>query len=135
MIQKKCRQERGVAGTDIIISVIIIVLFSSIIIVGMYQAFVISAENQYAATAVSYIIQFLEYTDKADYDSVTVENLESIRDNSQIDSAFSIQFSIENYKDTHAGAQDIIKTVTVTVNYDVVGKTETIEISKLKVKE
>ncbi len=135
MIQKKSRQERGVAGTDIIISVIIIVLFASIIIVGMYQAFVISAENQYAATAVSYIIQFLEYTDKADYDSVTVENLENIRDSSQIDSAFSIQFAIENYKDTHAGAKDIIKTVTVTVNYDVVGKTETIEISKLKVKE
>lgn len=135
MIIKKVKQEKGIAGTDIIIAVMIIVLFSSIVVGGMYNAFYISAENDYTAIAASYVIQFFELVDKMDYDSVTVENLESIRDKSNISSDFDISFNVEKYQDTHEGAKDLIKTVKITINYSVLKKEQTIEMSKLKIKE
>lgn len=135
MSKKIIEQEKGIAGTDILIAIIIIVLFSSIIIGGMYNSFLTSAKNEYAAIATSYIIQFMEYVDKTNYDSVTVNNLESIRDKSSIDSAFDIDFAVEKYQDTHEGTQDLLKTVTITINYTLANQKETIEISKLKVKE
>lgn len=75
MVNIKLRKQNGYMGEDIMISIIVIIIFISIITTIAYQIYANSQAIERNAQATSYAIEILEKVDILQYDSVTEENL------------------------------------------------------------
>ena len=88
------------------------------------------------AIAVDYAVKEAEYIDKIAYEDVQTsdEKITQINGEDVIDK-FTVKLDVENYNDADETKKDIIKKVTITVNYNILKEEKSYKIEKLKIKE
>lgn len=135
------KKENGFTTVDIAIALIIIVGFISIITSGFYNYYISSASVSRNSAALSYTIDVIEAAEEMNYDSVTQNDMDlkiqELYNNKSISSSYNVTATVENYNETegNTGKLDLIKILTVTVDYDVGKKNEQVQISRLIIKK
>lgn len=133
--KNKLLNEKGIIGADIAIATLIVMLFAALIIAGLYQSYETSNMLAASSLATTNIVRIFEKIDAMDYDNVTVDTLNTLPAQLGIGEGYVIHFEVNKYSDTEFDKLDVIKTVKIKIQYTVGSKAETIEMSKLKVKE
>lgn len=140
----KIKRDNGLSGIDIVISIGILTIFSSIIAsiyINLHMAN-IKIERQQIAT--NYAIQLLEKADELYYGEVTqekfatyeIENGKHQILNIKISRGYDVNVTVTNCNDIESDMKyDFVKIVKVVVNYKVGSKPEKVELSKIKTKE
>lgn len=133
---KNIKSNRGVSITDLVIALIILSVFAGVIGNLLYQLAYNNASLRMSAIAADYAVKEAEYIDKIAYEDVQTlnEKITQINGEDVLD-AFTIKLYVENYNNADETKKDIIKKVTITVNYNILKDEKSYKIEKLKIKE
>lgn len=123
---------KGISMTDIVIAVIILTMFASIIVSFYYKIVYYNSSIKMNAKAVSYAITIAEDIDKILYEDVETHLL---KDKYKFEDRFQAEVTVKKYKDINPSVEDIIKIVTITINYEFLDENKIYKIEKIKVKE
>lgn len=135
--KKICMDNKGFTATDIIISVIIIVLFVSIITSSFYNYYISTQAKNRKTMATNTIIDVIENVEMMNYDEVTLDSvndlIEKLTSDGTIPSGYAVSASLQNYNEIagNEGKKDLIKILKVKVEYDISDKQENFEITRL----
>ncbi len=133
---KNIKSNRGVSITDVVIALIILTIFTGVIGNLIYQIAYNNAALRVNAIAVDYAVKEAEYIDKIAYEDVQTSNEKITQINGEdVLDAFTVKLDVEDYKGNDETKQDIIKKVTITVNYNILKDEKSYKIEKLKIKE
>ena len=158
MKEKKLRNEKGIAGTDALIAILIITLFAGIIGTLVYNIYISNTSLKRMSTAVGYVTDVFEYIDKTYYDDVTQASITNYfnqkyyydgnnvaRENAQvkmdssinnIDTPYKAVIEVTKYSDTDPNADiDVVEEIEMWVTYRVGNKEQTINMTTLKKRE
>lgn len=126
------KNQRGITGIDISLSIFIIALFSTINIAIFYNASVNARLALRNSEATTYMIQIAEAIQAEDYDDVTsnmsISNISSI-----LGYEYTITVNSPDYEYI-VNPQNIIKVVNIEVTYNIGSKTQAVSTKMLKVK-
>lgn len=140
------RQEKGITTADLAIAIIILIIFVSLISTAFYNYYISSAGKNRSAIATNCAIDVIEQVKKMEYDQITQETVEQLVDKMKtigievstgntiyIPEPYRVTVNLKNYHQTEGNTdkKDVIKQVTVTIQYEVSKKTEQIQISRL----
>lgn len=129
--------KNGLTGIDIVFAVIIIILFTSIILSLMYNIKLQNTKQVYELACNIFATQTLENIGISDYEDI----IESDSDNNSnnlipdLPSMFHEKIEVESINDIDSSKDDIIKKVTVTITYNISGKTYQNVYCRLKEKD
>ena len=133
---KNIKSNRGVSITDVVIALIILTIFTGVIGNLIYQIAYNNAALRVNAIAVDYAVKEAEYIDKIAYEDVQTSNEKITQINGEdVLDAFTVKLDVEDYKGNDETKQDIIKKVTIKVNYNILKDEKSYKIEKLKIKE
>lgn len=133
---KNIKSNRGVSITDVVIALIILTIFTGVIGNLIYQIAYNNAALRVNAIVVDYAVKEAEYIDKIAYEDVQTSNEKITQINGEdVLDAFTVKLDVEDYKGNDETKQDIIKKVTITVNYNILKDEKSYKIEKLKIKE
>lgn len=160
MKKERLKDQKGFAGSDALIAVLIIALFAGLIATISYNIYLSSSSTKRMSKATAYIVDVFEYIDKIYYDSITEENLiryfnnkyyyesdgvtpkagAEVRINRQdenIDTPFKVRLSLVKYNQTEGNTDklDLVQEITMTVTYKLGDKDQKIEMKKIKSRE
>lgn len=133
-INKKILENKGITGVDLTISIIVFTIFSGLIITLMTNIYANSIEIQKSANAMAYATIVLEKVDEKAYeeiDNAFATNLVNTGE-VKIDDGYTINFRASYPRED---LKDLVKQATVEVSYNIKGKTMSLVINKLKIKE
>lgn len=133
-INKKILENKGITGIDLSISIIVFTIFSGLIISLMTNIYANSIEIQKSANAMAYATIVLEKLDEKAYeeiDNTFVTNLINTKE-VKIDDGYTVNFRTSYPRED---LKDLVKQATVEVSYNVNGKSKSLVINKLKIKE
>jgi len=156
-MKKLLKQNKGIAGTDAVIAIMIMVLFAGLIATTLYNIHVSNISLKRMTEANNHLIDILEYSDKLYYDDLTTtsklkQKYEFLKDaqsigqaeeqslermwklEGQVGEGYNITIILDKYK-PNENAFDLVRKLTVTVNYKVGNKNQEITISKIKSRE
>ena len=131
------RSEKGFTTADIIVSLMVIVIFVGIIASGYYNYYLASTGISRSSAALSYTIDVIETVEEMNYADVTEqsvnEKIQQLYSSNAIPEGYEISATVQKYNETsgNTAKRDLIKTLTVTVRYELGKKTEQIQISRL----
>lgn len=131
------KNEKGFSTADIIVSLIVIILFMSVIASGFYNYYTTATSVSRNSVALSYTIDVIEAVETMNYTDITQqsvnEKIQQMYTDKQLSDAYEVIATIEKYNETagNTGKRDLIKTLTVTTKYKLGEKTEQIQISRL----
>lgn len=126
------KNNKGISMTDIVIAVIILTMFASIIVSYYYKIVYYNNSIKMNAKAVSYAITIAEDIDKILYEDVETDLL---KDKYKLEDKFEAEVIVKKYKDINPSVEDIIKIVTITINYEFIDENKIYKIEKIKIKE
>lgn len=129
-LTKIVKSNKGFTMQDIIVAMIILILFASVIGGSLVAIYRIQAETKLNAAATLYAIQILENIDKISYDQVNDGDLRTWRTDYGIPDRMNLDLDVNIYNE-----ENTAKIVKLAISYEFGGKTETILLEKLKVKE
>lgn len=130
----KNKLNRGVTLTDLVIAILIIGIFTGILtnsFTKVYRNNIYIKENEQAQY---YAIRTLEDIDRMPYKNVKSTLTEELTEKYNIDRNY-LSIDVENYNKDDQNKEDIIKIVTVTINYKVLNENRQYSIKKIKIKE
>lgn len=130
---KKIKNNKGVSLADVAAAIVIMTLLAGTIGNMFYQVYYNVSKVRLNAIAINNAVKILEDTDKLAYEEVDNNMLE----NNDYNLPENVQASInvEKYSDINPDKKDIIKIITLTINYTLGEETEEITFKKLKIKE
>ena len=134
-IFNKFKEYKGVTLTDVVIGMMILIMFTGILTTSFYNIYKNNVIARYDAMVLDYAIKILEGTDKMTYEEVTNDLSNSLNIIYNIPDDYKITLNVENYNKDDNTLSDIIKIVTLNIEYEVYGETKTYSVSKLKYKE
>ena len=127
------KSNKGFTGIDIVLSIIIIITFTSIIVSLMYS---VKMENyRIKAMAISniYLVETLENIGIADYDEIKSDNTDLFP--KEMSTEFEKKIEVTSINDEEESKEDIIKKVKVTIGYKIGNKNFEETAERLKAKE
>lgn len=144
-IKNQCKQNNGFTTADLAVAVVILMIFVSLIATAFYNYYMSVTQKNRSAMATNCAIDVIEQTKKMNYEEVTQESInrliENLKNGIEIESGntifipqpYEVTAQVEKYNETQNNTtkQDLIKRLTVTVQYVAGNKMETIEMSKL----
>ena len=136
-LAKKIKQNKGFTAQDVVISIIIIVIFVSIITTLFYNFYISTSAKNRNAIALNCIIDVIEEAKILNYDELNQTKIEellgTLKSNKTIPNGYEVIAELQKYNelDGNTEKKDIIKILKVKVQYLVGQKTEKIEISTL----
>lgn len=129
------KTNRGVTMTDVILAMIILSLFVGVISSLYYKIVYYNNSIRMNAMAVHYAIRIAEDTDKMTYEEVEETLNENIKANYDLPDSFTANITVKKYNEEDTSKQDIIKIVTIKIDYNFMNETKSYELKKLKIKE
>ncbi len=160
MKNKKLKQEKGFAGSDALIAILIISLFAGLIATISYNIYLSNSSIKRMSKATEYIVDMFEYIDKAYYDEVTKENLTKYfndkyyyqedgvtvksdpevkiqEQEEEVNTPFKAQINIVKFNETEGNKDklDLVEEITMTISYKLGNKDQRIEMKKTKTRE
>lgn len=136
-ITTKIKQNKGFTAQDVVISIIIIVIFVSLITTLFYNFYISTSAKNRNAIALNCIIDVIEEAKMLNYDELNQTKIEellgTLKSNKTIPNGYEVIAELQKYNelDGNTEKKDIIKILKVKVQYLVGQKTEKIEISTL----
>lgn len=115
--------------TDVVIAMVILSMFVGLISSLYYNIAYGNYSIRYDAMAVAYAVKIAENTDKLTYDEV-VTGL-----NYELEEGYIATVEVENYNHDDETKEDVIKTVTITIDYSFMNTEKSYTLKKLKIKE
>lgn len=137
MKKTKYIKNNGFTTADIIVSIIIIVMFVSIITTGFYNYYISVQEKTRRTIATNIVIDVIENVEMMEYDKVNMENIntliQTLKDNGDILKGYNIKVTLQKYNETQGNTDklDLIKILKVEIKYLVSNKEETFEVTRL----
>lgn len=135
MNKKILKANNGISMTDVIIAIIILCMFVGVIGNLYYQISLQSNFIRLNTIAVYYTVKIAEDIDKMPYEEVTNDLNTNIKTTYQIPDLFNATIEVQNYNEIDTTKEDIIKIVTIKIEYEFNKQTKYYEIEKLKIKE
>lgn len=126
----KLKNNKGITGVDLTISIIVLTTFAGLIIGLMVNNYNAAIEIQKGANAMSYATMILEKVDEKAYEKVTNNFVQELGDEISINSDYTVNLEVKQADD-----KDYVKQVTVKVTYTVNNEEKSLVIRKLKIKE
>ena len=135
MKKEKIKSNKAITITDLIIAVVILMIFIGSIGTLFYEISKNTSLMRMNAIAVNYVVQIAENIDKLTYEEVN-ENLNAdVVELYDIPNSYTVLITVENYNDNDNIKEDLIKIITIKIDYSYLGESRTYEIKKLKIKE
>lgn len=155
-------KERGFVATDALIAIVIITIFTGLIATIIYNIHLANSSIKRTSTALSYITDVFEYSDKIYYEEVNNLNLiqyfnkkyyyeedettpksdaivkaKEATSTEEIDKPFVVEIKVQNYNETEGneGKLDLVKNIVIKVKYNLGNKQQVIEMQKTKSRE
>ncbi len=161
MKNKRLRSQKGFAGADALIAVLIIALFSGLIASISYNIYLGNSSIKRISKANQYIVDMFEYVDRTYYDDITEESLVEYFNNKyyfetdgttpknkaevkmikqgeeKADTPFQAEINITKYnaQEGNTDKLDLVEEITMTVRYKLGNKDQAIEMKKTKARE
>ncbi|CCZ17398.1 unknown [Clostridium sp. CAG:780] len=126
----RLKNNKGITGIDLTISIIVLTIFAGLIVGLMVNNYNVAIEIQKGANAMSYATMILEKVDEKAYEKVTNNFVQELGDEISINSDYTVNLEVNQADD-----KDYVKRVTVKVTYTVNNEEKSLEIRKLKIKE
>ena len=136
-LKKIIRNNKGFATSDIIISIVILMLFTGLVASLFYNYYISNSKTTRASMACLCIIDTIENIHKMNYEDVTNENvnmkIQELYNNNIIPNQYKVTANIEKYNEIEGNEEkeDIIKILTVNVQYSLNNKIENLSIKNL----
>lgn len=144
-VKHRWKGNKGFTTADLAVAVVILMIFVSLIATAFYHYYMSVTQKNRSAMATNCAIDVIEQTKKMNYEEVTQESInqliENLKKGIEIESGntifipepYEVTAQLEKYNETQGNTakQDLIKRLTVTVQYVAGNKTETIQMSKL----
>lgn len=153
------KKEKGFAATDGIMAILIISLFTGIIATILYNIYISNVSLKRMSTATLYIVDMFEYVDKIDYEDLDLDNdanaiteeysfLELAQNSGtpedqnlqrmwkiegEPEKGYSVILTLDKYNPNNE-AQDLVRQLTMTVNYKVGNRNQEITMTRVKTK-
>lgn len=127
------KSNKGFTGIDIVLSIIIVITFTSIIVSLMYS---VKMENyRIKAMAISniYLVETLENIGIANYDEIKSDNTDLFP--KEMSTEFEKKIEVTSISDEDTSKEDIIKKVKVIIAYKIGNKNFEETAERLKAKE
>ena len=133
MKTKKFMNNRGITTGDIVISVIIIILFVTIITNSFYNYYISVQYKKRKRVAVNAVIDIIEGVEAMKYSEVSDTSVKALVNNIVNDKGYTVTTTVQNYNEmpNNTGKQDVIKILTVQIKYSVNKKEEVFEVKRL----
>lgn len=131
----KFKSSKGVTLADVVIGMMILIMFTGILTTSFYNIYKHNLTARYDAMVLDYAIKILEGTDKMTYEEVTNDLSDTLNIMYNIPDDYEITLNVEKYNKDDNTLNDIIKIVTLNIEYEVPGETKTYSVTKLKYKE
>lgn len=129
------KENKGISLVDVITAMLILTLFVGVISSLYYQLAYHTSAIRMNALAVNYAVKIAEATDKMTYEEVEESLNETLKETYQFPDSIDANITVQKYSDENEGKQDVIKIVTIKVDYEFAKEQRTYEIKKLKIKE
>ena len=126
----RLKNNKGLTGIDLTISIIVLTIFAGLIVGLMVNNYNVAIEIQKGANAMSYATMILEKVDEKAYEKVTNNFVQELGDEISINSDYTVNLEVNQADD-----KDYVKRVTVKVTYTVNNEEKSLVIRKLKIKE
>lgn len=130
----KFRKDTGLAGTDMVIAIIAIIIFSTLILSLIVNNSIENMKVAKETMAMIYITEIFENIGIADYNTVSEENIDNFVPQEVLKN-YKVDVTINNKFDEIEEQQDIIKKIKVTLTYNIGNKTYTSSMERLKIRE
>ena len=131
----KFKSKKGLAGIDMVIAVIAVIIFSTLIVSLIYYNAMENVKVTKETLAMIYITEVFENVGIADYYEITQDNISNLIPENVYNSGYEVDVSVEKPNIENAEEQDVIKKVNLALTYEVGSKTYTCSMERLKVKE
>ena len=132
---KKIKENKAATMTDVVVGILILILFTGILTSSFYQIYKHNISIRMNAIAVDYAIKILEDIDRIPYEEVTNDLNQTLAQDYDIKNNYQAKIDVTNYNKDDTTKEDIIKIVTVTIDYNVLKEKQSYTVQKLKIKE
>ncbi len=134
-MEVKMKSEKGYAGVDIAISILVLFLFVSLIATLSYQANSSSKEIELKSKATQIAVTEIELLKNKTWNDITTEDI-TYRETTEIEEGYFRTIQVQDYHELDDTKNiDIVKKITVQIEYRFKGKTETVKLSTMIAKE
>ena len=127
------KSNKGFTGIDIVLSIIIVITFTSIIVSLMYSVKMENYRIKAMAIANIYLVETLENIGIANYDEIKSDNTDLFP--KEMSTEFEKKIEVTSISDEDTSKEDIIKKVKVTIAYKIGNKNFEETAERLKAKE
>lgn len=129
------KNEKGYVGVDIVISVIVLFIFVSFIATLSYRVNSSSKEVELKSKAAEIAIAEIELIKNKTWNDITTEDT-TYRETTEIEQGYYRTIIVEDYHDIDSTKRiDIVKKITVQIQYMFKGEQESVELSTIIAKE
>ena len=129
------RENKGISMADIIISIVILSMFAGLIGSLYYNIAYSNNSIRMDATAVYYAIKIAEVTDKMNYEEVEESLNQTLKEKYNLQENINATIQVEKYNKDDNTKLDIIKKLTIKIDYTFMNDSKSFELQKLKIKE
>ena len=134
-MKKLIKEQKAIIMADLVASLIIFTIFVGIVVTLMTKTYEQNAQVKLRSQAMEYAAIVLEKVDEKSYSEV-IENPNSLIEGMQIDnSVFNVNIKVSDVPNITSKANNIMKIVNIIVKYTSSGETQSLNFSKLKIKE
>ncbi len=134
-MEVKMKSEKGYTGVDIAISVIVLFIFTSFIATLSYRVNSSSKEIELKSKATEIAVAEIEMIKNKTWNDITTED-PSERESTEIQEGYYRTIRVEDYHDIDSSKRsDIVKKITVQIQYMFKGKQQAVELSTVIAKE
>lgn len=136
LINSNIKDNKGFTAVDVSISIILVILFISVIGMLLYNIYISSSTSLRSAYALGYAIDIIETIDNTEYEQLDEQYAESIISNLEIPESYTTEIQVQQYNQLPGNEDklDLIKIVDLKLTYKVGDNDQVLQISRLKVK-
>lgn len=135
MKNKVLKQNKGFTTADVAISIVIIMIFVAMITTVFYNFYLSTSAKNRNAIATNCIIDVIENAKLLNYEDVNNESLQKLISDKTVNipNGFTVTTSVQKYNEIEGNEdkEDVIKLLTVKVEYSVGNKKESTQISTI----
>ena len=132
---EKFKSNKAATMADVIVGILIMIIFTGILTNSFYRIYKHNISIRMNAMAIDYAVKILEDIDKISYEEVNNSLNNLLKEKYNMNDNYTTHLEIENYNKDNDTKEDIIKIVTLTINYNVLNENQTYKVKKLKIKE
>lgn len=151
MLKEKLKREKGIAGADALIAILICTLFTGLIATLSYNVYLLSGYVKRSVVANNYVIDFYENVEKIAIENTTETDLinyinekndekiaaKAMGSQQILETPYKMEISVQEYTPQNAEESELslVKIVSISLKYKVGSKEHVINIQRIKARD